>query len=357
MKALRCGVWLLAGLALVGSVGCSGSKKIKVAFVTNNNAEFWNLAEIGANKAAEEEDVEVIFRKPPSPEMAAQTEIIEALLNQNIKALSVSVKDPKSQEAALNSYAGKVPLLAIDNDAPKSKRLAYIGTDNYAAGRAAGKLVKEAIPEGGNVVFFVGEMTALNSRQRRQGVIDELAGKPATEEASMEFSPPDQAIDLGKYKIHSRTFTDNNSEATCQANAESAISQAAGKGPKCCMVGLWAYNAPKILLAVKDEIKKGTIKEGDVKIVSFDENLGTLKGIENGEIHGTIVQQPYQFGYRAVKVMAALARDDKSKLPAGGIDHVPYRIVTREAVPAKDGEEARESAAEFTGQLLKMLGK
>ena len=69
-------------------------------------------------------------------------------------------------------------LITNDSDAPKSKRLAFIGTNNYKAGRALGKLVKEALPEGGDVVLFVGRLEQLNARQRRQGVIDELLERP-----------------------------------------------------------------------------------------------------------------------------------------------------------------------------------
>ena len=69
-----------------------------------------------------------------------------------------------------------MPLIAVDNDAPNSKRLCYIGTSNYEAGRAVGTLVKEALPDGGTVALFVGLTGSLNAHQRCQGVLDELAG-------------------------------------------------------------------------------------------------------------------------------------------------------------------------------------
>nr|MBA3352413.1 substrate-binding domain-containing protein [Blastocatellia bacterium] len=59
-----------------------------------------------------------------------------------------------------------------------SKRLAYVGTNNYKAGREAGKLIKEVIPQGGKIALFVGRMDAQNAIDRRQGIIDELSGKP-----------------------------------------------------------------------------------------------------------------------------------------------------------------------------------
>ena len=81
------------------------------------------------------------------------------------------------------------------------------------------------------------------------------------------------------------------------------------------MVGLWAYNPPAILAAVNDDVKEG--KLGQIKIVGFDENAETLQGIDDGNIYGTVVQNP-QFGYQSVKMMAALvAAATRSKVPAG----------------------------------------
>jgi ribose transport system substrate-binding protein len=364
MKALRVAGWLLAGLALLGSIGCnkSGPRKLKVAFVTNNPEEWWNIAEAGAKKgAAEEEDIELLFRRPTPGDAAKQREVIVDVLGQNIKALAISVIDPKNQEADLNEFGDKVPLLAIDNDAPASKRLAYIGTDNYTAGRAAGKLVKEALPDGGTVVIFVGDLAPLNARQRRQGVIDELKGTPVpADTVNQAYAPNDAEISAGKYTIYKTTFTDQpEGQEKSRSNAQTAIGLTAGKGKPVCMVGLWAYNPPAILGAVQDALHadRPLIKPGDIKIVGFDEQLATLKGIEEGEVYGTVVQQPYQFGYKAVKLMAALARGDRSTLPPKGIEYVPYRIITREAGPAKDGEPKRESATEFSAELKKLLGK
>ena len=68
-------------------------------------------------------------------------------------------------------------------------------------------------------------------------------------------------------------------------------------------VGLWAYNAPAVLEAAK---AKGLA--GKVKIIAFDEDDATLAGIADGTIEGTVVQDPFQFGYKSVEILAAEAR-------------------------------------------------
>ncbi len=80
------------------------------------------------------------------------------------------------------------------------------------------------------------------------------------------------------------------------------------------MVGLFAYNVPACLTAVREAGKLDSIK-----IVAFDEDDATLQGIIDGEIHGTICQQPYEYGRQSVEILAALARGDRSVLPANWI--------------------------------------
>jgi ribose transport system substrate-binding protein len=361
MNTLRVAGRLLAILALTGLVGCKGSGKPKVAFVSNNPAEFWSIAEAGAKKAADEEGVELIFKRPASGEAALQKNIIDSLLNQNVKAVAVSVIDPDNQTAYLDDVGEKVPLLAVDNDAPDSQKYrGYIGTNNYLAGRAVGKLVREAMKDGGRVVIFVGDQAPLNARQRRQGLIDELDRRPIRTGRGLitfESTPDGASLDGGKYVLHSKTYTDQPvGEAKARQNAVAALGdKAVQAAPAVCMVGLWAYNPPMILSALKD-VEDADFR-GRVRIVAFDEAEATLDGIKEGLIHATVVQQPYQFGYRSVKAMAALARGEASPLPADGRDFVPYRIITRDGGAAVEGEPAREKAADFHAELNQLLGK
>jgi ribose transport system substrate-binding protein len=370
MKTLRVAGWL-AVAALAGLlVGCKGSGKPKVAFVSNNPENFWTIAQAGAQKAADEEGVELVFRKP-SQGAAEQKEIIDILLNQNVKGVAVSVIDPDNQTPYLNEIADRTNLLAVDNDAPRSKRKAYIGTDNYMAGRAAGKLVKASLKdEGGLVVIFVGDTAPLNAKQRRQGVIDELADRPIpADTTALAWTPDGKAgehIDCGKYKVFWKTWTDQpqGSDKAYQNAVDALKDGDVKRAARVCMVGLWAYNPPQILTAVKDAARDEPGIWDRVKIVGFDEDFTTLDGVRDGQIYGTVVQQPYEFGYRSVKLLARLAKGDTSTLPPNGIDHVPYRIITKQAgleLPPSKGRDTPETKSvaveEFRAELNKLLGK
>ncbi len=353
MKPLQVLTWVGCCLVLIGATGCRGSDKPRVAFITNNPDPFWTIAEAGAKKAADESGVELLFRKTDPGTAAKQKEEIDAALNQGVKAMAVSVLDPKTQSGFLDEVAAKVPLICQDNDAPNTKRLAYIGTDNYAAGRAAGRLVKEALGEaGGTVVIFVGTLESLNARQRRQGVIDEIADRKAPADIT-EFTNAPDGEKFGNFTFYKETFVDQpEGSKRAKENAENALNRIPAD-TNLCMVGLYAYNPPAILSAASD--LKDEARRKRIKIIGFDEHPKTLEGIRDGTVHATVVQDPFGFGYEAVKMMAALAKGDETVLPKDRIKFIPYRVIVKEAIDVKG--EKRLGVEAFSRELNERLGK
>lgn len=315
---------LAAALCPVLLASCNrDSGKIRIAVVTNNPESFWNIAEKGAQDAASKHGVELIFRRPDRGDAGLQLNILNELVAKGVKGIAVSVIDPKEQTPDLQRIAGQTNLITMDNDAADSGRLCYIGTDNYVAGRAVGKLVKEVMPNGGTVAVFVGQREPINARERYQGVIDELADA----EKGTAKGPT-----LGKYKLYKNDIiTDGADRARCLENAKDAIEKLGTDNV--CMVGLWAYNAPAVLEAAKS---KGVV--GKIKIVSFDEEPDTLAGIERGEVYATVVQDPYNFGYKSVEVLAEAAKSgDKSAVSKEPVRNIPHRVIAKEAGPDRLG--------------------
>jgi ribose transport system substrate-binding protein len=337
---------IAACAALLASIpsctGGTGSGKPKVAFVSNNAEEFWTIAEAGATKAGQEKEVQVIFKRPSPGTPAKQKEIIEDLLTQGVQAIAISVQDAKNQGSFLDEVAGRVKLITVDNDAPNTKRLCYIGTNNLEAGRACGELVKKALPDGGKLAIFVGDNTPPNSQERRTGLLDVLEGKPESKEVH-DYKPGQQ---YGKYTLVD-VFTDGQDSKKAKDQAADVLTKLQGED-NLIMVGLWAYNPPAILSAVKD-----AKRTGKVKIVGFDEMENTLQGIEDGDIYGTVVQQPYQFGYQAIDMMATLVKNpgDTSILPKDKLKYVSHRVIL------KDNPKKEDDVKVFRDELHKLLGK
>ena len=131
-------------------------EKYKIAYVTNQIASFWNIAEVGCMDAQEDIGVEAIVKHPPEATATKQMQIVEDLISSGIDALAISPIDAVNQRETLNKWASKIPLITHDSDAPDSDRLLFIGVDNYQAGRTVGKLIKGSFPDGAKLVLPVG---------------------------------------------------------------------------------------------------------------------------------------------------------------------------------------------------------
>ena len=318
---------LLALCALVFLAGCGGGdsnpegKKLRLAFVTNGVADFWTIAEAGANKAAADAGAEVDVVMPADGS-SGQKSKIEDLMTRGVDGIAVSPIDPVNQTALLNQAAAMTNVITHDSDAPDSDRLLYIGMDNYKAGRMCGQLVKEALPEGGEVMLLIGRMEQDNSKRRRQGVIDELLDRS---DDNTRYDPPGSPIKGEKFTILD-TLTDNFDRAKAKANAEDTMSRYPDVS---AMVGLFAYNPPLILQALQ-----GGGKLGKVKVIGFDEDAETLAGIQAGTVYGTVVQNPYMYGHESIRILAALAKGDETVVPEGRFMDIPARQIRKDTVDA-----------------------
>ena len=291
-------------------------KKLKLAFVSNNAATFWTIARAGCDDAAKQlGNVEVEFQIPSDAQAATQQRILDDLVVKGVNGIAVSPIAPDNQTAFLDKIAAQTLLICHDSDAPASKRVCYIGTDNFAAGVEAGKLLKEVLPNGGKIMVFVGNADAQNARDRFGGIKQEIAGSKI------------EIVDLR---------TDGAEPDRARKNAEDAL---VAHPDLAGLVGLYDYNGPAILSAVRS-----AGKQGKVKIVCFDEKDETLEGVASGDIYGTVVQQPYEFGKQAITKMAKHLAGDKEAL-AGGKQIIPTRNL-------KKGD-----IAEFQANLKKILGK
>jgi len=173
VAAYRTGV--NARLAAAKTAAPAAPATLKFAFVSNNQGSFWEEARAGCLKAEAELGISVDFQMPSLQEAAEQNRLIESLLQKGeVKGMAISVISPDSQGELLAKVAAKMPLVTHDSDAPASARKVYLGTNNYAAGRALGKLVKAKLPEGGKLMIFVGSVDARNAADRQRGLVDEL---------------------------------------------------------------------------------------------------------------------------------------------------------------------------------------
>jgi ribose transport system substrate-binding protein len=295
---------LALGLSVSASV--RADDKPTLAFVVNGASDFWKAAEAGVKKAQGElPDYTLELKYPEQSSVAIQQRLMDDLVTAGVKGIMVSAVDPKTSTDGLNKIASETALFTTDSDAPQTKRVAYIGSSNVDAGKQAAEIAKKAMPNGGKCLGFVGLLGADNAKERIQGMKDGLAGS----------------------KIE---LVDVRGDDIDQARAKKNVEDALVASPDItCMVGFYSYNTPRIYEALRDAGKLGSIT-----VVGFDDDPITLGGVKEGTIAATVVQQPFEWAYQGMKLMAAYTKGDKSGLPANGLIIIPTKIIGKDDVDA-----------------------
>ena len=294
--------------------------KPHLAFVSNGVADFWTIAKAGAMAAGKELGCQVTVEFPGGG-LGDQKRMLEDLVTRGIDGVSVSPIDPTNQAEVLALIAEKSLLITNDSDAPKAPRLCYIGMDNYDAGLMCGKLAREGCASG-EVAIFIGRLEQDNAKRRRQGFIDGLLGRTAD---ATRYDEPGKVITEAGYTIVG-TWTDSFDRAKAKANIEDVMI----KHPKLAlMTGLFEYNST---LAV--EVLKQTGKLGTVKLAAFDEGAEVITAIKDGTVLGTVVQDPYGYGFESIKLLHALNQGDMSTIPANGIISISAKVIRKDNAEA-----------------------
>lgn len=316
-----CAVAITAGLA----IGCSSppptrtQKPVKmVAFITNSTSDFWKIARKGTEKADTElSDVAVAFKTTNTGAVDEQNGLVRHALDaEEADAIAISPIDPTAQKTVINNAAKRALVITQDSDAPDTDRALYIGADNRAAGRQAGDLIKKALPQGGKIMVFVGKREVQNAKDRFEGLKEALQGSNVT------------VLDL---------MTDDADAGNARNNAYEALK----KNPDIAgMVGLWSYNGPAIVQALRPEGKLGKIQ-----IVCFDDDRETLAAIKDGSIFGTVAQQPFEYGYQTVKAAEQILKGDRSVIPANKTIFIPTVVIQKNNVD------------DYSKKLDQLLGK
>ncbi|MFP6769638.1 MAG: substrate-binding domain-containing protein, partial [Planctomycetaceae bacterium] len=151
-----------------------------------------------------------------------------------------------------------------------------------------------------------------------------VEGKPAVDGGLLKVS--DKVVKAGDYIVLD-TLTDQFDRAQAKANVEDTLS----KHPDIAgMVGLFAYNPPAILEALKQAGRLG--EDQNVQVIAFDEADETLQGIKDETVHGTVVQNPYLYGKKSIEVLAALEAGNTDVIPENKFIDIPARQIRRDTV-------------------------
>lgn len=277
--------WVLTGTALSAALflnGCSSPvhqpNETYVLVATNIKLPYWQSALSGLNHAATEMKVKAEMVGPETYDTKAQHDDFQRAVAQKPAGILVSAADASVMQPDIDAAIGQgVPVITMDSDAPESKRLFFIGTDNYRAGLQGGRLAAKLLDNKGNVVILTipGQQ---NLKDRLHGYEDALNEKPGvkiTQVVDMKGDPT-VAFDTAKQMLEGKTKPD-------------------------AFICLEASACPEV-----GEVVNRANMSGKVKIIAMDTDPRTVDWIQKGTISATIAQKPFTMAYYGAKLLGDL---------------------------------------------------
>jgi ribose transport system substrate-binding protein len=278
---------LLVVLTSCGSAHDQDEKYFLVS--TNVKIPYWQAGSAGLFQAAAQLKVRSEFAGPDTYDPKAEQKAFQQAVQSKPTGILVSVADPNLLKDDIDqAVAAGIPVITVDSDAPASKRLLFVGTDNYHAGQIGGqRLAKEMNGKGNVVIFTIPEQA--NLKERLRGYRDAL-----------EASPQIRITRVVDMKGDSRIAFDTATEILGQDKKERTDAFV-------CLEALAGKEVATVLSqhGVKDKI-----------VLAMDTDEDTLSWIQKGVIAATISQKPYTMSFVGLKMLDDLYHHKLSSLTA-----------------------------------------
>ena len=268
--------------------GCGGSQHAPTEkyylIAANVKLPYWQHVSAGLLKAAAQLGVKAEVVGPDTYDVKAQREQFAEVLKQKPAGILVAATDPSLRQDIDAAIEKGIPVITVDSDAPESKRLTFIGTDNYKAGVLGAQLAAKKMKFRGSVVVYtLPEQN--NLKERLHGYTDVFAGFPQikiTETMDTKGDPRivfDRTMEMLDKKVHIDAFV--------------------------CLV---SFACPEVAEVLGRKNVTGAV------VVAMDTDQRTLEGIQKGVISATIAQKPYTMAFFGLKMLDDLTHHPPSSL-------------------------------------------
>ena len=279
MRAVKNAALAMLALVVAFTSGCGERHSTKEVFYlisAHTTLPYWQTAAAGFKQAAAQYKVTVRVVGPESYDPQAELAELQNAIAAKPAGILISVADAAILQPGIDAAINAgIPVITMDSDAAKSRRLYFIGTNNLEAGRLGGRRVAEKLNGKGNVVFFTisGQPT---TEERLKGFKDVFASKPEI-----------KIVDVIDIKGDARAAFDKTQELMAltgpkKIDAFVSLESASGK-------------------LVSDAVKRSNV--ADRLVVAWDVDQDTLDGIKAGTIDSTITQKPFTMGYIGLKAL------------------------------------------------------
>ena len=300
---------LLAGCAAIPQD--APTSRYKVALIAKSTGmEFWNSVFTGAQAAATEYNIELTVTAPDDEEdYKTQNTLIENAVEEGARAIIFSAIDYEANAAAIDAAAqAGVLIINIDSQVNSEHVSAYIGVDNYGAGRMAAQSALDGVSGQLRVGLVNYEVNGANGRDRAAGACD-----------AFEQS--------GRAEVIATVQTHPNSEDARRDALEM----------------LRDHPEINVLIALNEPSGVGTARavhqmqrSDDLWLVAFDSNLETVDALQNGAVDALVVQNSYSMGYFGVQSAYRLLAGQGSSVDTDNV--ASAAVITRDNMFAMDNQ-------------------
>lgn len=277
MRSRRAFLLILSVCVILGAASCQkpyhDEKERYVLVATNIKLPYWQEAEAGLRDGAQQLGVKAELVGPESFDTQEELRAFQKTVGENPSGIMISVARPEMFQDAINAaVANGIPVITVDADAPDTKRVLFVGTDNFRAGQESGKRMGEILKGKGNVIVITipGQ---LNLDERARGAAEALKKYPGVKliQTLDDNGDPRVANDSVSTLLKSKTAIDG---VIClEASGGSGVAEALHR----------------------------LDLQGKIAVVAFDKDPNTLDWIERGVISATIAQKPYEMSYYGLK--------------------------------------------------------
>jgi len=279
-------ILLAAAAVSCTKTGAPASKKLTIAVIPKGTThEFWKSIHAGSNKAASElsaqgTDVEVIWKGPlREDDREQQIQVVEGFAAQGVNGMVLAPLDDRALVRPVSdAKRAGVPTVIIDSGLQSSDFVSFVATDNRKGGLLAADRMGQLLNGKGKVIVLRYAEGSASTTEREAGFLDEMKAK----------FPGIELISTNQYAGATRE--------TAKRAAENLLNQFGED-----VQGIFTPNESStagMLLALQD-----IGKAGKVSFVGFDASQTFIDAINANQLHGIVVQNPFNMGYLGVKTM------------------------------------------------------
>jgi ribose transport system substrate-binding protein len=279
-------VCVVAGLVSACGGSAPAKKSYQIAVIPKGTThEFWRTIHAGAIRAERElqgqgVDVRIVWKGPlREDDREQQIQVVEGFLSQGASGIVLAPLDARALVRPVEeARAAGIPVVVFDSGLESKQMVSYVATDNLKGGQLAAEHMGKLLGGKGRVLMLRYQEGSASTEAREQGFLEGLTQKfPGVEVISSDQR-------AGPTRDTAKRAAENLLNRYPQLDGVFCVNESSAAG---------------MLLALQD-----LGRAGRVKFVGFDAHQVFLDAMKRGEMHGFVLQNPFEMGYLAVKTMA-----------------------------------------------------